>query len=320
MTTKQKTMEYVWNIYFKLRYQSNENYCRVKRWRKTVLILTVLSAILGAIGGYLQRISITKYSPIDAIVCADCIKEWLIFYFNLTNTFSLQKTIGGVFGIIGTILMSVVAYYASRMISSKKDENWRAIRSISAAYFSKIILFATQKGEYSALPEGKQIVKMLQYTDEYLKQLPDIVLPRIPSDKNEMPQAIMSINDYINNRIIKQQQYYEDMALFFDKKVKLFERFTLSLGIGSVVISGVAVYFDASILITLLTAISSAYSTYSISQKYREQMQSYNAALNQLSILLRKYELSQEINEDEFVIESEKIINAESSAWMNIWV
>jgi SMODS and SLOG-associating 2TM effector domain 1/Protein of unknown function (DUF4231) len=308
-------LDYTWQIYSNLHQQALLNKTEVLKWRKIFMLLTITAALLGSLAGYLQTFHL-------------CIPVLVMDIFNLNHpgfepcyyTTILAKKIGMGLGVISTILVSAIAYYGSKLMLSDKEQLWTKARSLSEALKSKIYLFCTSKGEFAGQSDPDKVELLLNRAEEYLRQANEIILEKTVLEPN-MPKVSLTIEEYIHSRFSYQKDtYYRSQALLFKSTIKKYDRITLALGFLSIVFSALVTFYDASVLIAMITSITTAIGSYYSAMKLKEQMNQFNATANQLDILYQRFLFSKRIDENDFVVQSENIINAENSAWMSMWV
>lgn len=311
---KKDTLDYVWNVYSNLILHSEKNQNKVLLWRRLFLISSIITAVLGSIAGYLQAFNlclpvfITDLFHIDRSTTSICI----------SNTV-MTKKIGYLLGILSTLILSISSYFGSKIMLSDKENIWKNSKSMAEALLSNIYRYITNNGEYSGLKEHEQNSLLIEKTNEYLMQSENLILD---ANKNleSKPPIDMNIESYIQKRLVdKKENYYKANAILFIKQLKRYERITIGLGIISVAFGSLVTVYDASVLIALITTLTSTLASYYTALKLKEQKNSFNATAKQLDILLMKYRYSNKISDDQLIHQTENILIAENSAWMNFW-
>lgn len=315
----QETLDYGWKTYKSIAKASRENKKQIEKWQVAIFYLTISAAIVGGAAGYLQKVPIPKVLPFfeDALYHLAVNFKRFLFNNHLVNeNFSLITTIGKWLGFLAAVILGVVSYFSSRILSNDKNQVWQNMRSVAEAIKSKCFLFATGKAEYLNLNDKDRTLLFLKQVEEYFNSLQNVVV----MDTNETlkyPPVPMNMDDYMELRFNNQYEFYKKEIAILYAKVNRYEKVTLALGLVSALLSIVATYFDVAVLITLFTAITSTVSSYYTMKKSREILLRYSSTNKQLEILKEKY-IAEIIDADTFVIEAERTLNTENSAWMNI--
>ena len=311
---KKHTLDYVWNVYSNLMLHSEKNQNKVMLWRRLFLISSISTAVLGSIAGYLQvfhlclPIFISDLFHIDRNTTTVCVG----------NTIVTSK-IGYLLGIVSTLILSISSYFGSKIMLSDKEQIWKNSKSMAEALLSNIYRFCTNNGEYKGLETYDQNILLLEKANEYILQSENLIIDSLKNIE-EKPSVDMTIDEYIQDRLIdKKENYYKANAIAFIKQLKTYERITIGLGILSVAFSSLVTVYDASVLIALITTITSTLASYYTALKLKEQKNSFNATAKQLEILMMKYKFSKKISDEQLITQTENILIAENTAWMNFW-
>lgn len=311
---KKDTLDYVWNVYSNLLLHSEKNQNKVMLWRRLFLLSSITTALLGSIAGYLQvfnlclPVFITDLFQIDRSTATICI----------SNT-AMTKKIGYLLGIVSTLILSISSYFGSKIMLSDKENIWKNTKSMAEALLSNIYRYITNNGEYSNLRESEQNSLLIDKTNEYLMQSENLILDAVKNLEGK-PPIDMNIETYIQKRLVdKKENYYKAKAIVFIKQLKRYERMTIGLGIVSVAFGSLVTVYDASVLIALVTTMTTTLASYYTALKLKEQKNSYNATAKQLDILLMKYRYSNKISDEQLIHQTENILIAENTAWMNFW-
>lgn len=311
---KKDTLDYVWNVYSNLLLHSEKNQNKVMLWRRLFLISSITTALLGSVAGYLQvfnlclPVFITDLFQVDRSTAIICI----------SNT-AMTKKIGYLLGIVSTLILSISSYFGSKIMLSDKENIWKNTKSMAEALLSNIYRYITNNGEYSNLRESEQNSLLIDKTNEYLMQSENLILDAVKNLEGK-PTVDMNIETYIQKRLVdKKENYYKAKAIVFIKQLKRYERMTIGLGIVSVAFGSLVTVYDASVLIALVTTMTTTLASYYTALKLKEQKNSYNATAKQLDILLMKYRYSNKISDEQLIHQTENILIAENTAWMNFW-
>ncbi len=228
----------------------------------------------------------------------------------------LLLKIGEYLGYIASILLLTVTYFSSKVLTNEKNQGWQNLLSIAEAIKSKCFLFATGKGEYLNLTEKDQSLLLLNQTQELYSSISSNEIILDVDEKIEYLAVPMVIESYIIQRLEWQYNKYSSEIKELLVKVNRYENTTLVLGFFSAILSFFATKLDVAVLITLFSAITSTVSTFITMKRSRETLIRYSSTKKQLDLIKQKYHANL-LDENTLVVEVERLINNENSAWMN---
>ena len=288
-------LSYAWDAYRDWAASSRQQKKKLFRWRAIVLLLGMVGAAFETIVAS-EIFSPIKFNDIDII------------------------------GILGFICLALAAYFSRNILGGKPEKKWIGARSVSEALKSESYKYVTRVSTYKGDDKDQQLIKKVNVINDSANSL-----GMIPESSNRAkkshPKTDMSVEEYINDRLIDQINretgFYWKSARLNKKKVKGFSNSALFMGVVTAVLGGCDTFniSGTAIWVAVLTTFSTSLAAYFQAGRYEYLVTSYSATARRLENLLAQWNANPDVSEKEsFILACEEAISFENHGWIAEWL
>jgi hypothetical protein len=255
------------------------------RWRRRVLILTIVGTAFAALGPHAVGAVVARALP------------WT-----------------------GAVALALATYFGKELLDAKHDEAWTRARAAAEAYKSESCKYLVQIAPYDGPERTSRLKARMDELSKTINGQPKD-FPEEQTKKN-LPTQVWTIDDYLTERLNDQVKYYSDRAADYAASMNKGRAISLTLG-GVSVLLGAATgatpqgaTFSGAVLGVVTTVAASIGAYYqaghyeALSLKYRETAQ----ALRRLAAEFTSPGSPR--SAAEFVTSAETIMQAENAAWL----
>jgi len=285
-------LENIWEKYREVAATARKKKAQLIKWRYRILILGIVGAILG-------------------VLCQEAIRLGI----NSGVYSSVPMILGG----LSAISIGLATFFGKELVNPEQERKWIRCRSTSEALKANAYLFVTNTPPYD---QSNRDESLLFKTDELIEKISDIKLDTITKEEKYrgiLPN-IMSIEQYIKDRIDDQIDFYFPTSDKYEKKLAYYKRAGLLLGIIAVILGALGSTGWTAGWLAVISTIISSIAAYSFANKYQYLIISYQATGNRLKSLKAHWLISKDTgnreNQTKLIQDCEEGISIENSSWM----
>lgn len=269
------------------------------RWRKRVLFLTVLGALLGTLCQQSASWELPASWP-----------EWL----------------SNALGYLSAVALALAAYCTKEMLAPSREQHWTRARSLAEALKSEIFKFRTRIAPYDADDHEPKLVALVTALQSKAADLRTAKLTPEQEVKG-MPVGFLSVKDYIALRVREQiEQYYVPRAEEHRTVVgraRIAEMVLGGIGACLGVIGGSGQEFAAG-WIAVFGLIATAIAAHVYAGRHAHLVVIYQGTERRLDALAAEWEAGRKTDNDKdarerFVRACEEAISVENASWLAEW-
>ncbi|HEX8285623.1 MAG TPA: SLATT domain-containing protein [Pyrinomonadaceae bacterium] len=294
---RRNALEYLWGQY-KVWDETSESHRRsLARWRPAVLLTGVAGAVLGAL------------STPGAVPAA-----W-------TAAFEHWAKPPASFGVVGGVLLGLAAFFTREMLSPERESRLMRARAAAEAFKRESFLMAAKAPPYDGeiTPASLDRAKDILASTGGMEEVPLAGEKR----RERMPRAPMPVEAYVAARLDEQMNYYRSKAGRHRRVVRLVGYATVLLGALAVVLGYLG--GPSGVWLAVITSVSASLAAYLYARRLQYLVVSYLAAARNLEALRATWGTSGKTDADtadrnQFILDCEKILSAENTAWIAEWV
>ena len=314
--TKQATIAKVWDAYQDWATYSRRSDETVTSWRRLVLSLSVLGAVLETLSGVLNPAGSEA-----AVGSSAAIVTW--------NTLNILGEDFSTIGLLGAVFLMSAAYLSKEIVGGERQEARIQARAAAEALKSEVYLYAMQAAPYDTETAEEELLKKWQSLEESMARVAAEPTPSKRSGRT-LPARGMSASDYVSQRLNSQidpeKGYYWRSVRKNNKSVRNFQWIGLCLAwlsavLGILVAAGVG---SLATWVAVVTTVSGTIAAYFQAGRYEQLSLSYAATARRLAHTLARWELRTSagtpVREAAALAAScEAIMSAENQGWMAQW-
>jgi hypothetical protein len=294
--------EYLWVLYRKWADASATEQTNIFRARKAVLILSIAGAVLG-----------TLCQQTNALAEAHRLSQSLLWIPTATGWGS-------------AIVLGLAALLSREVLTEEHQQLWLKARTAAERYKSQAYLLRAHAPPYEKSDASSaELLAEAEALGELLGAPP----PTKKSDtellaEKELPPE-MTVDMYIERRVVNQMEYYENNATKYMKRLKLGRTLSLLLGALGVVLGVLgSTYGWTAGWIAVISTIIASVSANQYANRYQFLMLSYRATAERLGWLKVNWATSNKTDADtdarnKFILDCEQTLAAENNSWMAEW-
>jgi hypothetical protein len=289
-------LKYIWSQYRTWAITSQTYKNEVTQWRDRVLALSIGGAILGTLS---QQLIV-----------------WNAAYASSWFTRGL--------GFISAAALALAAYFTKEIFSPDPEGRAVRARAVAEALKSEAYLLATAAPPYNTALTTEELFEKPENLKESVKNVAPVTISA--EQKVERILSVpMTVEDYADLRVNDQISFYTRQAAANAKKVATGRRLSLILGAASVVLGIVSArYASVAGWIAVIGTITAAVAARQYAGRYQFLIISYQAAADRLEGLRARWQIERRAQagsaaDHRFILDVERAISAENSAWMAEW-
>lgn len=294
---RNSALELIWGRYNMWDKTAAYQQGKIRKWRKWVLIATILGAFFGVLSGT----TITFHQTMFEIKTLEIASQILAFF--------------------STLFVSLAAFAGSEILSDELEEHGMSARALAETYKSETYLYLFDAAPYDEAEEDAIFERVDKIVANFT-QVPCLSITR-REELKELPDENMSIDSYIANRIEEQvYNYFNKKVKKLQRNVRLSKNATFTLGFTGVILGslGTAGFSEyTSVWIAFVTSASGAIAAFVATNRYSYLIISYQTTANRLKSILAKYlkkEKHTKKDTQEFVYNCESELARENKAWI----
>jgi hypothetical protein len=224
--------------------------------------------------------------------------------------------------ILGSGMIATAAVITRELLGPKGERDWIKARAISEALKAEGYIFAASGPPYlDRKTAPKQLVdKIKEITAKGVELLP---VPEPASDIGARhPHAALEIDDYMKRRLDGQMAWYLRRAKEAHASLRFWRRVAVGLAVATALIGVIAGALGTDSLNPLVAVVSTAtatVATFVFANRYEFLAATYFATSEQLRILKRTWEFSDDHGEGghaRFILDCEGMLAAQNQSWV----
>lgn len=222
--------------------------------------------------------------------------------------------------ILSAISVAICTFANSRILTEENTTGWMRARAVAETFKSEAYLFQMKAAPY----DGKDPDSVLFDRSQKIMKSVSGISPEIsPADLDlqELIPADLSFDQYLEDRVRGQLNYYQKKAQHFHNLLKRVKNLGFLMGFVGVIMGTVSANGDDGIAvwIAFLNSMTASIASFNASRKYEEQLVSFrNTAFKMVKLLSRSQQVPvYDVDAQRaFVVSSEQVLTAENNAWI----
>jgi len=232
--------------------------------------------------------------------------------------------------IAGAVVLAIMSFLASRLLSGTQVTNWVRARAAAEALKREAYKYAARAAPYD--DPAKRDAVLNDERDRIEQDMDDLTgLQVATSDSGSLPRDDLTRDEYVERRVRQQIRYYLDKAEAYRKIARIMRWSELALALAATVITAVVgvagkevfgFKFDFVAITAVITTVAGAILAHIEASRYDFLVTTYRATARRLGSELARTNdtggMSGE-NWSAFVQRCESILSEENTNWVAKW-
>jgi SMODS and SLOG-associating 2TM effector domain 1/Protein of unknown function (DUF4231) len=222
--------------------------------------------------------------------------------------------------IAAAVVLAGVGLLRNRQ-SIEQVRKWTRARSISEAIKTEIFLFLTRAGDYSTADREERLDAEVQRLEKEAGDLQRYV-QRVEPEFIPLPQ-VRDLPSYINDRVTSYAEaYYLKASRQMQRRLRAAKAIEVALTLLAAALAATAATWpNVGAWAAVATTAAGAVAAHAASEHYESLWIVYSSAANELDRLVTRRTAAngRPLSERELISECERVISAQTQAWMAKW-